>query len=233
MSAIEAMTLAEYVLSLGEEEGGPRALPPAGEVVLSPSEPARPGGAYLLRAAYTDRGATGAAPIRGADVVLLRHPRFAPEAADSISEGTAYTPSTNDPGFIINRDGAHLGFHAVDLTGIDAIEVGALTRFYTWSHFIGGSVEARLDSPQGRLIGGPVRITPPPAPPPPAEPAEGAPSAGVVLGANLEAPARVPLAAVSGVHDVYLVFRNPDARPSDALMLLRSIEFTRDGSAAP
>ncbi|HEX6069522.1 MAG TPA: PQQ-dependent sugar dehydrogenase, partial [Longimicrobiaceae bacterium] len=79
MSAVEATTLADYVLALGRDDDGPRLLPPSGTAVLTPSEPARPGGAYLLRAAYTDRGATGAAPIRGADVLLLRHPRFAPE----------------------------------------------------------------------------------------------------------------------------------------------------------
>src|SRR5690606_38538905 len=124
----------------------------------------RPGSAFLLRASYMDQGAPGAAPIRAAQMILLRHPRFAPENADSISEGTAFTPSTNDPGFIINSDGAHLGFRGVDLDGIGAIEVGALTRFYTWSHFIGGSMEVRLDDPSGALIGGPVELVPPPPP---------------------------------------------------------------------
>jgi hypothetical protein len=53
----------------------------------------------------------------------------------------------------------------------------------------------------------------------------------VVLGGNLEAPKRVPIEAVSGMHDVYIVFRNPQADESDALMLLRSIEFIpREGT---
>jgi len=130
--------------------------------------------------------------------------------------------------------GAHLGFRGVDLDGIGAIEVGALTRFYTWSHFIGGSMEVRLDDPSGALIGGPVELVPPP---PPARdepaPAQGAPSAGVVLGANLEPPTRIAITPTSGIHDVYIVFRNPVARQSDALMLLRSVEFLRTGGTVP
>jgi cytochrome c len=234
MTAGEAATLADYVLSLGDEQAVPRSLPPAGSAVLTPAVPVRPGGAYLLRAAYTDRGAAEATPIRGADVLLLRHPRIAPETADSLSAGMAYSPSANDPGFIVNRDGAHLGFRGVDLTGIEAIEVGALTRFYTWSHFIGGSIEVRLNSAEGPLIGGAVEIVPPPAPPAPsatgAPAREGAPSVQVVLGANLEPPTRLPIGRVQGIHDVYFVIRNPRARESDALMILRWIEFMRGGS---
>lgn len=234
MTAAEGAALADYVLSLGAEGGGPRRVPPSGTLALTADEPARPGSAFLLRASYMDQGAPGAAPIRAAQMILLRHPRFAPENADSISEGTAFTPSTNDPGFIINSDGAHLGFRGVDLDGIGAIEVGALTRFYTWSHFIGGSMEVRLDDPSGALIGGPVELVPPP---PPARdepaPSQGAPSAGVVLGANLEPPTRIAITPTSGIHDVYIVFRNPVARQSDALMLLRSIEFLRTGGTVP
>lgn len=227
LSTAQARTLAEYVLSLGDEASGPLPIPPRGSVVLDPGEPARPGSAYLLRASYTDQGAPGAAPIREAQTILLRYPRFAPEEADSISEGTSFTPSTNDPGFIINADGAHLGFRGVDLEGIGAIEVGALTRFYTWSHFIGGSMEVRLDAVDGSLIGGPVELVPPPPPAPRGDPGQAAPSAGMVLGADLEPPTRIPIRATTGLHDVYIVFRNPDARETDALMLLRSIEFLR------
>src|SRR5205085_607231 len=80
--------------------------------------------------------------------------------------GTMYAPSVGDPGFTINRDGAYVGYKAIDLTGIGSIEVGTLTRFYTWAHFKGGTVEVRLDSPTGILLGRPVQVTPPTAPPP-------------------------------------------------------------------
>jgi hypothetical protein len=39
----------------------------------------------------------------------------------------------------------------------------------------------------------------------------------------------VDVSDVSGVHDLYVLFRNPDARPTDALLLVTGIEFKRDG----
>ena len=233
MTVREATGISEYILSLRDDGAAPRPIPPAGELVLSPGEPVRPGSAYLLRASYTDRGGPGAAPIRSTGALLLRHPLFAPENADSISEGTSFTPSTNDPGFIINSDGAHLGFRQVDLAGVTAVEVGALTRFYTWSHFIGGSIEVRLGSAAGRLVGGPVAVVPPAPPPPGGGAGDGPPSGGMVLGANLEAPARIPLEETEGVHDLFIIFRNPDAGRSDALMLIRSVEFVPQRTVVP
>ena len=230
MSVRDATAIAEYLLSIGDSAAAPRAVPPQGTVVLSPGVPVRPGSAYLLRASYTDAGAPGAAPIRATAAVLLRHPLILPENADSISEGTSFTPSTNDPGFIINSDGAHLAFRGVDLTGVAAVEVGALTRFYTWSHFIGGSIELRLGGADGPLVGGPVAVVPPPPRAPPA-PGEGAPTGGVVLGADLEPPARISLDGAQGVNDLFVVFRNPEASRADALMLVRSIEFIPENGA--
>ena len=94
-------------------------------------------------------------------------------------------------------------------------------------------MEVRLNAPAGTLIGGPVELVPP-APPAQTEPTPdgAAPTAGMVLGADLEPPTRIPLAPTSGMHDVYLVFHNPEAQRSDALMLLRSIEFLRPEEAA-
>jgi hypothetical protein len=57
-----------------------------------------------------------------------------------------------------------------------------------------------------------------------------------VLGSSLERPVSVDVAGVSGVHDVFLVFRHPGARPTDALLLVRGVEFKRSGApvtAAP
>jgi cytochrome c len=222
LTPAEATTLARYVLSLGDSSAAPRRLLLAGTFSTpapagAPERPNRarvtPLGSYLLRATYTDRGANGVAPITSTDVVLLRQPRLAPETADT-TWGTMYAPSEGDPGFVINRSGAFVGFRGLDLTGIGAIEVGTLTRFYTWSHFKGGTVEIRLDSPTGPLVGSPVQVTPPAA--------DGRP---MILGDALEKPVSIPLPPTSGIRDVYVVFRNPTAGPADALFLLTGVEF--------
>jgi cytochrome c len=248
LTPAEATTLAQYVLSLDDTTATLRRIARTGSIA-TPARPvagrtARPGqpapvekGAYVLRASYTDAGANGMPPITSSDAVLLRHPLLAPESAELMSPGIVYNTSNRDPGFVVNSSGSYIGFRGIDLTGIASIEIGALTRFYTWSHFKGGTAEIRLDSPTGRLVGVPASITPPRAVATPSgQAARGeAPSIPVVLGADLEKPVSVALPNVGGVHDVYVVFRNPRTGPADALMLLTSVEFkpTAGGAAIP
>jgi cytochrome c len=177
LTPVEATTLAQYALSIGQADAAPTRVALQGAFSI-PTATTPPGGtsttrvtqsgSYLLRATYTDRGAPGATPLTTSEAVLLRQPRIAPQDADVISEGTTYAPSSGDPGFVVNKSGAHIGFRGIDLTGIDSIAVGVLTRFYTWSHFIGGTVEVRLDSPTGPMLGSPVRVVPPTIPTGPA-----------------------------------------------------------------
>jgi cytochrome c len=249
LSPAEATTIAQYVLGLSDPDAAPKRLPPAGRyrTTVRMIQQQVPGqrprtvpqrGSYVLRATYTDKGANGVAPVTVSDAVLLRYPVLAPETAEIISPGITFNASKGDPGFIVQRDGAHIGFKRIDLTGIDRIEVGALTRFYTWSHFKGATVEVRLDSPTGRVLGTPVKFAPPaaatrptgPGAPPPGK--DPVPTGDVILGSSLERPMSVDVSDVSGVHDVYVLFRNADARPTDALLLVTGLEFKPSGAAS-
>ena len=252
LTPAEATTLAEYVLSVGQRGASPEDLPLQG-TYRTPAPKGAGGrnpvrventGSYLLRASYTDHGANGVAPITTTDALLLRQPRIAPQDADVQSQGTNYAPSMGDPMFTVNRSGAYVGFRRVDLTGVDSISVGALTRFYAWSHFVGGTVEVRLDSPTGPLLGAPKQVTPPaaPKPQPAAPPAQGGgggqappapenPTAPVFLGENLEKPVSFPVGGATGMHDVYVVFRNERAGKAAALFLVTGVEFRPAGGA--
>jgi cytochrome c len=210
LTPAEASTLVRYVLSLADSGAAPRRLATAGTFAASP--PAKEHGSYVLRATYTDRGANGVAPITASDAVLLRHPALTPETADT-SYGTSLTQS-RDPGFIIGRSGAFVGFKRLDLSGVGAVAITALTRFYTWSHFKGGTATVHLDAPNGPTLGNPVSIVPPPG-------------NQMVFDAP---PVVVRVPPTSGVHDVYVVFTNPAAGPDDAQMLLRTIEFRPDAA---
>jgi cytochrome c len=226
----EASTLAQYVLSQSNTSTRPRRLPlsgsyataerraPAGDRGQTRTER----GSYVLRASYTDNGANGVAPLTTSTAVLLRHPVLAPETADSISRGITFNASKGDPGFVIRRSASHVAFKDLDLTGIGSVEIGALTRFYTWSHFKGATIEVHLDSANGPLAGAPVTIVPPAAK---ADP--------VVLGDNLEKPVTVRLRVPGGIHDVYFVFRNTSAKPAEDLLLLTGIEFKPGANVDP
>jgi cytochrome c len=80
----------------------------------------------------------------------------------------------------------------IDLTGVGAVTFTAVAPAQYQAK--GGKIEVHLDSPTGALLGESEMITPT---------------------ANAAAPPlqlRTALKPTSGVHDVYLVFRNADAK---------------------
>lgn len=232
LSAAQAGQIAAYILSLAQAEAGLQELPITGRFTTKAYKPtgnqgriARyfqlpyERGAYILQAQYTDRGSSQVAGLEltAEDLMLLRYPLIAPEEADIFSEkGILFTPSTDDPGFTISGREAYIGFRQLDLTGINQISVAALTRFWHWSHYIGGTIELRLDSPDGQLVGSPQERV---------RPASMTAADGPFFGRDLDLPVEIDVSGVDGLHDIYLVFRNPGAGDSDALLLVTGIEF--------
>lgn len=176
-------------------------------------------GSYVFLASFTDEGARNKEGLEllGKDYLLLRFPVLAPEDADFFSEkGISYTPSTNDPGFIFTGTGGYIGFRAIDLSGINQLKIGAPNRFWHWSHFVGATIEVRLGSPDGKLLGEPVRI--PSAP-------KG--EKGPFFGDKMGLPALINVSEAMGIHDLYILVKNPQAKESDALVMMTGIEFIK------
>lgn len=233
LTTAETAQIIDYILSLANAGAGIRQLPTGGDFYLKAYQLNGPvsrlgkfysfefePGSYVFHASYTDNGAEGLPGIqlRGDDMVLLRYPLLAPESADFFSEeGITFTPSTDDPGFIFTGKRGYIGFKAIDLTGVNTVNIGAVTRFWHWSHFIGATVELRLDSPTGTLVGEPFKIIPPPV-------EEGD---GPFFGEAAGLPVPVDVSGVSGVKDVYIVVHNAEASDGDALVIMSGIEFLK------
>jgi cytochrome c len=176
-------------------------------------------GSYVFLASYTDKGSKEKENLNltGKDYFLLRYPVLAPEDADFFSDkGISFTPSTNDPGFIFTGKGGYIGFKEIDLRGINQIRIGAPNRFWHWSHFVGARIELRLDNPEGKVIGEPFTI-------PPAAKGEKGPFFGEAMGL----PAIFDVSTSDGVHDLYIVVKNSEAKESDALIMMTGIEFIK------
>jgi cytochrome c len=120
-------------------------------------------------------------------------------------EGITFTPSlARHPGFIVSGPRSYIGFEQIDLSGISEIGIGSQTRHYEWSHFIGATFEVRLGSPDGTLVGEPHEQIPPD-----------------------NRTATIDVSAVTGIHDLYIVFHNANAAPTDALLAVWGIEFRK------
>ncbi len=234
VSQSEAQQIAEFILELTDTDSQTTNLPLSGNYVTTVHE--RTGGSgrlgrfysipyqrgtYLFHASYTDRGneRIDGLELTGEDFILLRYPLLAPEESDFFSEtGISYTPSTSDPGFIVSGKAPYIGFEQIDLSEISQIKIGALTRFWHWSHFIGANVELRLGSPDGPLVGEPH---------PQFRPDHISPEDGPFFAHNWDDPIEIDISDIEGSYDIFILFKNPDAENEDPLLTITGIEFIK------
>jgi cytochrome c len=204
LSEAEASRIAAYILSLVEKRTP--SLPVRGEYTPAVAPDSAGQAVVVLRAAYTDRGANGAPGASGERTVVLRAPRVV-VARGELADGVQKYKGPEVPVEITigTRSGAFVGFKQLDLTGISAIVFSA-TAPVPQLNAAGGKVEVRLDSASGALVGETEVIQP---------------------AAAMGAPAqlRAALKSTTGVHDVYFVFRNEQAKSGQNLFVLLTATF--------
>jgi len=206
----DATEMVKYVLSL-EGTTVKTSLPAKGSYVTKLEKGESDGGVYLIRASYADKGANGLPPARSEKTMMLR--------SASVDAGTADTydgiqkfklPDTPFTLMIGQKHNAYVAFKQFDLTGID--QVTFVTSALKQYGMTGGTVEVRVDSPTGEVIGESSAIVPGPNPP-----------AGQGFAAPIIVTAK--LKPVSGFHDVYFLYKNEKAVGGQMLYVLMKINF--------
>ena len=215
ISEAQAREMVAYIRSLAETPARAPSLPPRGAYTPPAATGDAPDGALILRASYTDRGAHGMPAIAKQQTVVLRAPTVV-VAGGELSEGVQKQSVPEIPVEItvVSRPGASVELKQLDLTAVSAVTFAATAPARYQAS--GGSIEVRIDSATGPLIGesDPIRPTADSTAPP------------VRL--------RTTLQPVSGEHDLYLVFRSPDAKGDQFLFGLLTATFeSRDAPSAP
>jgi cytochrome c len=244
----DARTIVNYILHFREKNI--RTLPLKGNYTQKDSQGDNGKGTLIIRAAYTDKGATGANPLTTEKVILLRSPHLNPASADvlnnaDIKKQMMFVVSQN----VIPKNNGYIGFKKIDLTGIKQLELSATAN--PSQGFTGGTIEIREDSPAGALLGetvvtpvnpfaalmnaanatqnagGSKPVSAPAKAGPPAAPATAAPKKPAFNMASLfSVPGiKVNIKDISGVHDFYLVFKNDKAKPAEPLVSLSDIKL--------
>jgi cytochrome c len=218
LSVADAKRMVDYILSIKEVKPTVAPLPLSGHVYPEIPEGEDGQGGYLLRASYTDKGAGNIGPLTSVDYLVLRNPFLDPQLAEN-RKGVQLmtTPRVN---FFMTGDQSHIGFNSLDLTGVEQINL--FVDVSPRADAIGGYVEVRLGSPTGELIGQTQKMEPkslgfmrPPA------------GVNPVDWRRQNTPqAEAKIKAVSGIQDVYFVFRNPGAKETDILMSISEIQFS-------
>ncbi len=202
----QASAMVAYIFSLADPRASARSLPDRGAYVPPAGSGDAPEGVVVLRAAYTDRGANGMRAITKERTIVLRSPSVV-VASGERSEGvsTQRVPELPVEITVVNRSGSSVALKQLDLTGVGAVVFSAVApvRFQAK----GGKVEVRLDSLTGPVIGESELIRPT--------------TDSVAPPMRL----RTVLQRASGLHDVYLVFRNPDAKGDGFLFGLLTATF--------
>lgn len=249
MSVANAGILVNYILHVGEKTFS--SLPTQGTYTVKLPEGDKGNGSVLIRAAYTDRGNAGSGkgakpvPAQTAEqLLILRNPQVEASSAAIVQGAEIKTRGMGKGENVIAYPNAYIGFRQLDLTGIRQLELGAAAQRREGS--AGGTIEVRLDSPTGPLVGQTtVELAPEvdmeklmaqmeagPKPPAGGQAPAGAPAAGAKAGGpapRINPFARPPvfmsLRATPGVHTVYFVFKNDQAKAIQPLMSLSTIKF--------
>ena len=213
LSEAEASEMVAYILSLDDARRGAPSLPTRGAYTPPAASGDAPQGAVVLRAAYTDRGANGLPGASAQDVVVLHAPSVV-VATGELADGAQKMKVPELPVEITlaNRSGASVAFKQLDLTGVSSVVFSGLAPAQRQA--VGGTVEVRLDSATGPLLGASDVIRPTDEAAPPGR-------------------FRAAIKPTSGVHDLYFVFRNEQAKGEQFLYVLLTATFeSAAGSAA-
>jgi cytochrome c len=202
----QATAMLAYILSLADPKTSAPSLPDRGAYVPPAGSGDAPKGVLVLRAAYTDRGANGMPAIANEKTIVLRSPTVV-VATGELSDGVQKQSVPEIPVLVtvVNRSGASVALKQIDLTGIAAVVFSAAAPAQYQA--LGGRIEVHLDSPTGALLGesDTIRPTADPSAPP--------------------SQLRTALRPTSGLHDVYLVFRSPDAKGDQFMFGLLTATF--------
>ncbi|MBN7814386.1 PQQ-dependent sugar dehydrogenase [Algoriphagus pacificus] len=217
LSEADAKRMIDYIFSMNEVTPTTASLPLEGSLNPEIPEGEDGQGGFLLRAYYADKGAGNITSLAGEDFVALRNPFLDPQLSeDRKGVQLLTTPSIN---FFMVGDQSFIGFKDLDLTGIKEI-----TLYLGISDRVGAkgaSVEIRLDSPTGQVLGETEKVT--------SAPNGGfRPPAGVSRKEWMRQNSAKPtatLSAVDGKHDIYFIFKNTDAKSEEILVSVNEIEF--------
>lgn len=219
LSAADAKRMVDYILNMDEVNPTVTSLPLSGKINPVIPEGENGEGSFLLRASYSDKGSGSIGSLSGVDFVALRTPFLNPQlSVDRKGVQLLTTPRVN---FFMIGDNSHIAIKQVDLT--DILQIDLLVDVSERNGAIGGSVEIRLGSPTGELLGQSQTI--------------GKKEMGFRPPAGIDPiqwrrenanRANVPIQPTQGLQDVYFIFKNPKSKGDEILMSISEIQFMNE-----
>ncbi len=204
----DATEIVNYILSLGDKEEV-KSFPPRGSYTTQLAKDVSDKGVLIMRAAYTDKGANGIQAATTEKVLMLASPNFPANKADKI-DGVRKAGNQN-PRMIGSRNNAYIAFNQLDMSGVSQVTCVVFAPEERLNA-AGGSIEIRIDAPDGPVIGQskPIAVVKGKQPNP------------VPINASIK------LALTEGFHDVYFIYKNDKAAEGQPLFILSDIKLEAD-----
>jgi len=233
----QSKLIVDYIMGLNDPEEAGKSIPLSGTYITKVPEKENGKGSYLLRVAYTDKGANAAKALASEKIVALRNPVLSPEQY-SKAEGiqVLITPRRS---FKISRDSAWVNFENIDLTAINEIAIDAEASPRTSDS--GGIIELHLDAPDGPLVATTEKVIPieidlrAEVQKLRAEWEKGGkkgPRPGFwTVRDKFKKEYKLDVTDLNGFHNLYFVFRNAESKEGQVLMQVNSLTF-RNGQEA-
>ncbi len=203
LSTQDASEMVKYILSLSNPKPKVKSLPTQGSYTTSVPANDKGLGVYIFRASYTDHGANGLPGATSEETFTLRSAKINPTKYDEVIDATKMSYGGTNM-IIPSKSGSYISLKQIDLTGIASAELMAMAP-KAQLNAEGGIIEMHIDAPNGELLGQSVFI------------GEG--------GAGGGKPASIVIKPIEGTHDIYFVFKNPNAKPGASLMVVLSTTF--------
>jgi cytochrome c len=143
----DAKAIVQYILSLGYPAPKAKSLPVTGTYTATVPEGSNADGSFILRAAYTDRGAKGVSAQTGEQTLVLNASTL---PVSKVSASHDLYMSGDGSIAMVKNAGAWLMLRQTDLTGIKQITFVTGGRGGAAGN---GAVELHSGSAQGKLIG--------------------------------------------------------------------------------
>ena len=228
----DAEVIVKYILNSTDKTLS--TLPIKGEFTPKIPEGDNGKGSVIIRAGFTDRAISGGKSIPAQtteEMIVLTSPEVFAATAPVVKGAELKALGVAGQGFsVVPFNGSYLGFKSIDLTGIDKLELNASAQAREGS--VGGTIEIRLDSPTGTLVG--------------EEKVNIAPKVDVAkVMAEMESekknakpgtpakqrnpfarpPVKINIKKTEGKHDLYFVFKNDAAKTIEPLLSFSTIKF--------
>lgn len=205
MPAEDVKEIIRYILSTSSDDPEETNLAASGTYLIASKIQDKGKGIYVLNASYTDRGANGMPAQSAITQLVLRNPRVYPAEANKLSNGIRQIKAA-DPSLtsaIVTKTNAYLAYTTLDVQSIAKIEFSLKV---PKAEMKGGTIEIRLDSPEGKLWGQRTEIVP--------------------TQNDAWRSVDVKVDSAAGMHDVYFVFKNADLEESKPLFEIAYILFS-------